>query len=211
MKSMVLSVLRVLAIPVFSLWLLNKINIFSYLSFVPKDNAFDIGITIYFAFFSLVIDQLIEHVKNNLISELTAVISVKNIEKSIENTPIIYFSEDGLAEAELAIKVNGKKKHFMNTQLLIPAYKFATMQLSPKSRDAYIDSDGNLIIDLDEMFSEGKEKYRNEVTIHISFIKEPYFSKRDAEVKPEFKRKSKNGMFCWINFACNTARLMVKE
>ena len=86
-----------------------------------------------------------------------------------------------------------------------------TMQVSPKHREAFIDSEGNLVVNLDAMFSGGKEKYRNEITIHISFIKEVDFSKRDLELKPVLRTKTKDKSPFWIQYNYNTSRLIEKE
>lgn len=48
MRSVTLKILQLLAVSLLSLLLLNKINIFSFLSFVPEDYVLDVGITVNF-------------------------------------------------------------------------------------------------------------------------------------------------------------------
>lgn len=211
MRSVTLKILQLLAVSLLSLLLLNKINIFSFLSFVPEDYVLDVGITVYFTVFGLIFDQLIVFIKNKWLSELTAIISVRGAVQSIESVPKICFNKEGLAEADLTIQVYGKKERFVNVQLFIPVYQCMTMQVSPKHREAFIDSEGNLVVNLDAMFSGGKEKYRNEITIHISFIKEVDFSKRDLELKPVLRTKTKDKSPFWIQYNYNTSRLIEKE
>ena len=104
MRSVTLKILQLLAVSLLSLLLLNKINIFSFLSFVPEDYVLDVGITVYFTVFGLIFDQLIVFIKNNWLSELTAIISVRGAVQSIESVPKICFNKEGLAEADLTIQ-----------------------------------------------------------------------------------------------------------
>ncbi len=211
MRNTIFKALQLLPVSLLSVWFANNINVFSFFSFVPEEHVMDVGLTTYFTIFGLLCDQLILEIKNNFKSELTVIMSVKGIEESIDSIPKIIFNKKGLAEADLRIQVYGKKKHFINAQLQIPAYNFATMQVSPKSRETFIDGEGNLIVNLEGLFSGGQEKYRNEITINIVFIEELEFSKRDIEIKPVLRRTSKHGSIYRISYKCNSARLIEKE
>lgn len=203
---MIFTILKLIVVSLLSLWLLSKVNFFSFFSFIPETYVSEVGITTYFTVVSLFFDYLIECFKNKFQSELIAAIFVKDEEPSLNSIPKIVLNNDGLAEANINIKVNGRKKHFNDVKLLIPAYKFITMQVGQKS--AMIDSEGNLIINLEEMFPNNNEKYSNEMTIRVTFIKESDFNTRDIELKPVIKKKM---LFSRIKYSCNAARLIEKE
>ena len=91
----------------------NKLNIFSFLPFVPDEYAYEICITAYFAVADIIIDAftngILNFIKNRFISELEVVISQQGTNINIGTDTFLEFNNDDLTEANVLVKIKGRK------------------------------------------------------------------------------------------------------
>ena len=135
---------------ILGLLLINKINIFDYLLFVPEEQKFDVGITVYFAIIEALINWLlywgIDKI-TNLKSTLEVIISLPNTTPDLQSHPQIYFREKEIVYFNVTVKLSGKRKHFCNAKVEIPDIRFATLQPSIKYGGVSLENN-KIIIDL---------------------------------------------------------------
>lgn len=210
MNLTVLKVLQLLFASACSVWALHIINIFSFIPYLSAEHAFDIGITTYFTFFNIICDCIVNRAQNCMCSKLIVTLYANDDGESIENSPHIRFRKDGLAEAYLKVQVFGKKVHFKGAQLMLPAYRCITMQPGKKMHGVDCDNEGNIIVNLDTIFSNGKEKADNKIIVPISFAKEPDSGERSIELIPELRKASAITPFR-IRYIHNNMILIIKE
>lgn len=191
-------------------YLTNKFNIFSFISFIPADKTFDVCITAYFAFLEILSEFILEVIRTRFLSELSVILSLNNNEVSIDSTPIIRFNSSDLAEATITIQINGRKKHFKNLKLILSSVNFATMQASINNRETSVDNNGNYIIDLERIF--GTTDMRTVITssFRVNFVKEPIEGERVIEMVPEIKNSFPLNIHPLIFYRHNKAILKVE-
>lgn len=205
-----LKIFRTVVIVLVGVYLANKYNIFDYISFIPEENSYDLCITTYISILEIFRSFLAEYINNKYMSELTVILSLKkDTEIYLESNPIIEPDGLDLAEAFLTIRINGRKEHFKNSQIKIPATEFATMQASLRDKEAKVDNDGNYIVELEKLFGSTDMKIMSSSLFTISFVKEPFETKRTIEIIPEFERNTSHKKSFFVKYKCNKALLKV--
>jgi len=129
MMGIFLKIFKTVLIALAGVFIANKFNLFSYMTFIPDDKAFDICITVYFTILELISEFLLEAVHGRR-SELSVILSHVNTDVSIESNPIINFNQDDLAQMTVTVHINGMKKHFTGSKIVLSDVGFATMQAS---------------------------------------------------------------------------------
>lgn len=206
-----LRIIKTIIVAIIGIYLANKFNILSYVSFVPTDKAFDVCLTLYFPILEIVSEFIVELLyKKFAPSELSAILSISDVEKSIDSVPVIKFNSLDLAEIIITIQINGKKKHFSNSQLILPNLSFATMQqATTNDTEISIDNMGNYIISLEKMFGS-IDQTSIVSTFKVALIKEPSDSERAIEIFPELKPAKRFNFPPRIIYKHNKARLKAK-
>lgn len=211
MAEKLVKIVKPLMIALIGVYLANQFNICDYISFVPKDKAFDICITVYFAILEILSDFLLKAIHRKFLSELSVTLSLNNTEISMDSSPVIKFNSSDLAEAVITVQINGRKKHFINSQLMLSNIAFATMQASIRDRESSIDNIGNYIINLEQMFGSTEKRISILSSFRITFVKDPIDSERTIEIFPEFKNNSQLKFHPWIIYKHNHAVLKVER
>lgn len=209
MLQKLLKILRPVLVALLGVYLANTINIFNYISFIPKDKTFDICIATYFTIFEILIEFLLEHLRKKFMSEISVVFSINNTEKSIYSTPIIEFNKEDLAEMTITIQIEGRKKHFMNSIIVLPNVGFATIQKNIHSKETSVDANGNYSIDLEKLFGSTHMKTIISSSFRVTFVKEPIDGERTIELLPELK--SKISFRPLVTFKHNKVLIKVEE
>ena len=193
-------------------FLLNYFNIFNYISVIPVDKAFDVGVIVYFTVIELILNIVIHIYYKYCISKLSVVISLNNNEATKDSIPIIEFNKKGLAEAIVKVEIEGRKKHFLNWNLMLASTKFATMQSNSQKNVAYVDQEGNYIISIKDLFGTSDTKTVMSVSFRITFIKE---WQNDGDVTttiiPELKNKNSKRWYQHIIYKHNKAKLELER
>ncbi len=186
-------------VSVLGVYLANQCNIFDYISFIPKDKSFDICISTYFIILDIFIVSFIEFIEEEYMSELKVTISKSNTVPEISSTPIIEFNAMDLAEAIVNVEITGRKKNFLNSTIVFSNVNFATMQASVKEKGSSVDSDGNYIINLEEIFGASDMRIATSATFKISLVKEPIEGERTIEMIPELKKGTFHPLIIYKN------------
>lgn len=191
--------------------LASKLNVFSYITFIPEAHSFDICLGIYITVLDLIFECLINYI-GNIRSKLFITFYSPNTEPLITSKPVLYFNSQDTADIKIKISVNGLKKHFKDTTVVIPKIMFATMQPSRNYNEMYINSDGDCIIEIYKLFGNTNQKVNMSFDYRLKFIKEPIDNNnydhtndpsnndgRETDIKPEIKShvivKSTNNYF----------------
>lgn len=200
-----------LIVALIGVYLANKFNIFSFISFIPADKSFDVCITAYFAILEIALELLITIIRNKFMSELSVILSLSNTEVSLDSTPVISFNRSDLAEATITVQINGRKKHFSNYQLILSNAGFVTMQANIHDREASVDNLGNYIINIEKMFGTIDAKTNISYSFRITFARECCDYERSIEIFPELKSKKCGNLHPCIVFNRNKAVLKVER
>ena len=204
-------IIKPLVVALVGVYLANKFNIFCYISFIPQDKAFDICITVYFAVLEIFSELLMEIIHAKFLSELSVIFSLNDTEISIESTPIIKFNSSDLAEATITVQIIGRKKHFINSQLILPDISFATMQANIRDKETSVDNAGNYIIALEKMFGATEKRTVLSSSFRITFAKDPIDSERTIEISPELKSNILFNSHLFITYRHNKVLLKVER
>lgn len=204
-------IIKPIIVALIGVYLTNKLNIFNYISFIPKDKAFDICIASYFTILEILIEFLMETLRSKFMSELSVIISLNNTEVSIDSTPIINFNPSDLAEAIITVQITGRKRHFLNSVLMISNVGFATMQAGIHDRETSVDNNGNYIIDLEKIFGTTDMKISVSSSFRVTFVKEPIDSVRTIEIYPELKNKIHFNFHPLVTYKHNKAQMRVER
>lgn len=211
MTRKLLKIAKPLIVALIGVYLANKFNVFSYISFIPTDKSFDVCITAYFAVLEIVSEFLMDTVRTKFMSELSVILSLNDTEVSIDSTPIIKFNSSDLAEATLTVQIVGRKKHFKNSQLILSNVGFATMQASIRNRETSVDNAGNFLVDLKKMFGTTDMRTTVSSSFRITLAKDPIDSERTIEMFPELKHTTRFNFQPLITYKHNKALLKVER
>ena len=157
----------------------NKLNIFSFLPFVPDEYAYEICITAYFAVADIIIDAftngILNFIKNRFISELEVVISQQGTNINIGTDTFLEFNNDDLTEANVLVKIKVKK----------PA--FAEIQNTYRRPEATVNRD-NYCIKLESLFGNS-DIIDSSQTFKIAMIQDPVDGDTSVILSPELSKK----------------------
>ena len=198
-------------VPLISVFLLNKINILSYFTFIPIDKQFDIGLICYMAFFGTVFEVVLYLVNQRKVT--VECIFYNNInEKSLQNTPAVICRESagGVAYVQCGIKLIGNIKRLKTCQVTMNLPKWVTVQIGQDDQVAsYCNND--LVWDFSNIISlRGTRNQSAEYDSQISFIRNQSDNTLRITVKPTL-----NGKNFWhtfgIKFVTNSVNIINKE
>lgn len=153
MKKWIQIILTMLG-TIVALFLANSCNFFAYVSFVPKDKAYDVCITVYFTLIQIFIDSIYLHYCNWKDSKKTYVsttIYMPDQMANLDSCPYILFNSYDVAEFYIKLSVHGLAKNIKGNYIKIAHNNQFELQVSKSGSGARIDNDGNYIICLDEI------------------------------------------------------------
>lgn len=189
-------IIKLLIGAILGLFLTNKFNLFSYFPFVPQEYALDICVTVYITLAEILIDEgfdwLCKCITNRLISNIEVIMTAANSNADISHNPEIRFNSEGLAEANISVKVNGRRKDFENSKIVLRRCAIADIQNNYRTSGVSVDSNGDYRIDICSLFGSSQERTAVDFTFKISLAEVPVDGESTARLEPEFENKKFN-------------------
>lgn len=150
---------------VVGLWATNCFNIFSFVTFLNDNQAFDICVTVYFAFSEAALELLFDFAYGHFFSSsISVVISPPGV-KAGTDTETTIVMKNGIGEAEMHLGIQGRNFWFRKAKIEIPALASATIQPNQNMRGVTIEQSGNYVIDIPSLIGKSpvvdvQEKFR---------------------------------------------------
>lgn len=199
-----------LAGSIIALVLAKWFNIFSYMTFIPKDKQYDVCIAVYFTLLEMIIAYIYEAIEQKVEKEkakIHSVIHLKNEGPNLNSVPEIRFNEMGMAEFYLHVELDGMCKKMDGCKIRIQSFIQGDMQLGKKGSSANIDNDGNFVIDLEKICGQ-REDIHWEEDYRIVLQRGVIENGGGIVLKPELVYNTKKfGMI----FKSNKSRVMWEE
>ena len=174
--------------------LTNSFNLFDVIPFVPKEESFGLCITVYFPIIDVILNLIFEQFHKLLVdkftSRLTATITSYNTNVANCENLSICFDRHDLAEAKMNVEIDGLKKHFKNTELIIYKPVFAEIQIDNSSELVITESDC-LRIKLDKLFNQ-QNYVKCKQTFKFSLIQDPVDGDAYFDIIPKLENKKLN-------------------
>lgn len=192
-----------------ALWLVHIVNIFDYMTFIPKDKSYDVCIAVYFtlveAMVNILYSMLLNWIKDRKV-DVEAIIFSANEAPNITSCPIIKFNEMGVAEFSMKVSVKGKRNNINNNSIVLNSMRQVDYQIGRRGTGAKVDNAGNYIIEIDKIC------YNQEV-INVEEVYKIVLQRGDMEdsstimISPKLlETKGKH-----IHFMSNEAKLALEE
>lgn len=182
----------------------NRLNIFDFLSFVPDEYAYEICITAYFAIADILIktmqDNVFKWIKNKFLSEIEVIIFQQGTNLCVDTDSILKFNADDLTQANILVKIKGRKKHFNGIDLIVKKPSFAEIQSTYNRPEVMVDRE-NYRIKLMELFGNS-DTLDGSQTFKIAMIKDPVDGDISITLSPELSKKR-----CNLRYRHNNAQL----
>lgn len=192
--KLLLKIISPIIASVLGVLLTNSFNLFDVIPFVPKEESFGLCIMVYFpiidVIFNFIFEQFYKSLVDKFTSRLTATITSYNTNvANCENLSICFDSHD-LAEAKMNVEIDGLKKHFKNTELVIYKPVFAEIQIDNSSELVITESDC-LRIKLDKLFNQ-QNYVKCKQTFKFSLIQDPVDGDTYFDIIPKLENKKLN-------------------
>lgn len=198
-------------LPLSSLFLISKFNIFSYLNFIPIDYRYEAGLGCYIA----VLDALYEYITYRISKKKTKITfvfyKVLN-EMKIGNVPTIVLSErnNGVATFHCNIRLEGNLKRLRKMKIYLPLPNWITSQV-PQSDEIRTSVPDGIVWDFSNILPSISEYEQNiECKSSISLIKTQSENELSITVKPQLKKSHFWDSF-GIEFNANEVIIQNKE
>ena len=190
-KAMIIKiVVGALVLPLSSLFLLSKFNLFSYLEFIPIEYQYEAGLACYIA----IIDAIYEYIAYLISKRQTKVTFVfykaKN-EMMISNVPTVILSEqsNGVATFNCRILLEGNLKRLQKMRIQLPLPAWVTSQISQNDEMMHCDDSGVYWEFSKILPSNSEHKQHIECTSKIPLIKNQSENALSITARPQMKKK----------------------
>lgn len=209
MKNCISHFIVMIMVTSFALFLLDKYNVFSTMSFIPEDKLFDVALPLYVGALELVCHIFFTLLKTQK-SSIKITFFCRGNSQELGVNPTIFFNKENLAEIYLSITLSGKKRAFQGKKIRIPAIDFASMQPGKKIKYVTLDDNGNLNIDLQSLFGEVNKTSESSIDISIAYIQEEYYDNREIDISPQFIGRR---LYCfgYVQYEHNQYRIQIKS
>lgn len=192
--KLLLKIISPIIASVLGVLLTNSFNLFDVIPFVPKEESFGLCIMVYFpiidVFFNFIFEQFYKSLVDKFTSRLTATITSYNTNVANCENLSICFDRHDLAEAKMNVEIDGLKKHFKNTELVIYKPVFAEIQIDNSSELVITESDC-LRIKLDKLFNQ-QNYVKCKQTFKFSLIQDPVDGDTYFDIIPKLENKKLN-------------------
>lgn len=204
-------VVGALVLPLSSLFLVSKFNLFSYLEFIPIEYQYEAGLACYIA----IIDAIYEYIAYQISKRQTKVTFVfykaKN-EMMISNVPTVILSEqsNGVATFNCRILLEGNLKRLQKMRIQLPLPAWVTSQISQNDEIMHCDDSGVYWEFSKILPSNSEHKQYIECTSKIPLIKNQSENALSITIRPQMAKKH-----CWdswgIEFESNEIIIQNRE
>ena len=192
--KLLLKIISPIIASILGMLLTNSFNLFDVIPFVPKEESFGLCITVYFPIIDVILNLIFEQFHKLLVdkftSRLTATITSYNTNVANCENLSICFDRHDLAEAKMIVEIDGLKKHFKNTELIIYKPVFAEIQIDNSSELVITESDC-LRIKLDKLFNQ-QNYVKCKQTFKFSLIQDPVDGDAYFDIIPKLENKKLN-------------------
>ena len=192
--KLLLKIISPIIASVLGVLLTNSFNLFDVIPFVPKEESFGLCIMVYFpiidVIFNFIFEQFYKSLVDKFTSRLTATITSYNTNVANCENLSICFDRHDLAEAIMNVEIDGLKKHFKNTELVIYKPVFAEIQIDNSSELVITESDC-LRIKLDKLFNQ-QNYVKCKQTFKFSLIQDPVDGDTYFDIIPKLENKKLN-------------------
>lgn len=192
--KLLLKIISPIIASVLGVLLTNSFNLFDVIPFVPKEESFGLCIMVYFPIIDVIFNYIFEQFYKSLVdkftSRLTATITSYNTNVANCENLSICFDRHDLAEAKMNVEIDGLKKHFKNTELVIYKPVFAEIQIDNSSELVITESDC-LRIKLDKLFNQ-QNYVKCKQTFKFSLIQDPVDGDTYFDIIPKLENKKLN-------------------
>lgn len=181
--------LKAIIVPVIVVFGLSKFNLFEYMTFIPTDYQYEVGLTFYLAFMEAVygfVENAIEQKK----SKITCTFYVSDADRNIENTPLIVCDNDvGVAIINCHLEVSGNLKKIRKSVLKLELPSWLTAQINVQ--DTVLSYGSNVLSwKFDRMLpSTGVNSLSAEYKSRISLIKNSSGDNMTIKLEPQIQKK----------------------
>lgn len=192
--KLLLKIISPIIASVLGVLLTNSFNLFDVIPFVTKEESFGLCIMVYFpiidVIFNFIFEQFYKSLVDKFTSRLTATITSYNTNVANCENLSICFDRHDLAEAKMNVEIDGLKKHFKNTELVIYKPVFAEIQIDNSSELVITESDC-LRIKLDKLFNQ-QNYVKCKQTFKFSLIQDPVDGDTYFDIIPKLENKKLN-------------------
>lgn len=145
--------LKALLVPLIAVFFLNQFNVFEYITFVPEDYKFDVGLTLYLAILEA-LAEILEHLYSNALAEVECIFFQKAEDINIKNTPVFVCSDQtaGVTSISCKVQLKGNVKRLKNCRLSLELPNWLTSQI-PQNSQMMLYSGNTLIWKFDTILS----------------------------------------------------------
>lgn len=183
-------VVGALLLPLSSLFLVSKFNLFSYLEFIPIEYQYEAGLACYIA----IIDAVYEYIAYQISKRQTKVTFVfykaKN-EMMMSNVPTVMLSEqnNGVATFNCRILLEGNLKRLQKIKIQLPLPAWVTSQI-PQNDEMMCYDEAGVYWEFSKILPSNSDyKQRIECTSKIPLIKNQSENALSITVKPQMEKK----------------------
>lgn len=146
--------LKAILTPLLAVFFLNKFNLFEYVTFVPDEYTFDVGLMLYLA----LIEAIYEIIKQRLsksMSEIECIFYEKKDSIDIRNTPVFACDPQmGVAIIHCRVRLRGNVNNLRKCRLILSLPEWLSSQL-PDNHIALEYSDNKLTWSFNRFLSDG--------------------------------------------------------
>ena len=131
-------------------------NPFAWVTIIPDGSAYDICTALYFTVFDILLNYVFDWIEKNFFAEIVVIISAPGTVVSVEADPMIELNASGLAELCLNLRLRGKRKHFVENEIIVPAIGMATIQPASRGQGVNLNAEGDNTILLSDIIGHGE-------------------------------------------------------
>ena len=122
--------LKAILVPLLAVISLNKFNFFSYVTFVPDDYKFDVGLTVYLTLIEAFYEIVKRHIAKSM-SEIECVFYERKDSINIKNTPVfVCDSQSGVTTILCRIRLQGNVDNLRKCSLVLNLPTWLSSQVS---------------------------------------------------------------------------------
>ena len=190
-SSAVRIILKSLLIPIFSMLVLKKFNLFSYVTFVPLDYRFEAGLTLYLGVFEALV-VYVETTIEKKSAHISCIFYKTEDDKNVKNTPTLICDEETGHVVYICcdIELEGNAKKLSQCVVTITLPDWITSQVNGENR---IQSYRENIISLKfaELLPEmGDSRQTARCNLKIPFIQNSNEGVLRVKISPKLKKKA---------------------
>lgn len=197
-----------LLIPICGIFLVNKFNLFSYMSFIPQDYVYETGLATYFLVLEFLFTKIPEKFEEKFKTDIQCTFYSDEATKSLKNTPAIAFPPVDVVSFYCELCIKGSKRRLNNLLVVISFPQWVEAQASTGSLSMSIGTDNRCTIDLSKLLNPDYNN-KNELTVRtkISLIRNSVDEKCSIEITPKLDYKKRLHSRFLMRFVHNSITL----